>query len=146
SWAIHAGWLRDRPEDYGKVSRQKLMTGAFISAEHYIRAQQQRMRMVAAVEAALRDVDVLLTANSLDPACRIDDEEALLYTYRRQARAPVNLTGHPALAMMCGFSTDGLPLSMQLVGRMHDEATVLRVAAAYERATQWHLTRACELH
>lgn len=142
SWAIHAGWLRNRPEDYGAISRRKLMSGAFVSAEHHIHAQQNRMRMIEAVENALRDVDVLLTVNAMDPPCRMDDDDALLHTYRRQARAPFNITGHPALAMMCGLSANGLPLSMQLVGGMYDEATVLRVAAAYERATQWHLMRA----
>jgi aspartyl-tRNA(Asn)/glutamyl-tRNA(Gln) amidotransferase subunit A len=97
--------------------------------------------MIDAVDAALRDVDVLLTANTMDPACRIDDAQSLARTYPRQARSPFNLTGHPALAMMCGRSKAGLPLSVQFVGRAHDEVTLLRAAAAYERATQWHAQR-----
>jgi aspartyl-tRNA(Asn)/glutamyl-tRNA(Gln) amidotransferase subunit A len=84
---------------------------------------------------------VLLCANSLDPACRIDDDAELARTYPRQARSPFNLTGHPALALMCGLSTGGLPISAQIVGRMHDEVTVLRAGAAYERATDWHTRR-----
>ena len=51
---------------------------------------------------------------------------------------PFNLTGHPALAMMGGLSRAGLPLPVQLVGRSHDEVTLLRVAAAFERTTGWH--------
>jgi aspartyl-tRNA(Asn)/glutamyl-tRNA(Gln) amidotransferase subunit A len=51
---------------------------------------------------------------------------------------PFNLTGHPAISMMTGQSTGGLPLSMQLVSKCFAEATVLRAAAAYERETQWH--------
>ena len=80
-------------------------------------------------------------ANGIDPACRIDDAEGVARTYPRQARSPFNLTGHPALALMCGLSKAGLPLSVQIVGRMHDEVTLLRAAAAYERATKWSAHR-----
>ena len=79
---------------------------------------------------------MLLTANAMDPPCRIDDEEALARTYPRQARGPFNLTGHPAIALMSGLSKSGLPLSIQLVSRYHDEVTLLRAAAGYERACE----------
>lgn len=94
--------------------------------------------MIEAVNDVLRDVDVLLAANAMDPACRIDDDEANARTYPRQARSPFNLTGHPAMGIMCGLSKGGLPLSAQFIGRMHDEATLFRCAAAYERASEWH--------
>jgi aspartyl-tRNA(Asn)/glutamyl-tRNA(Gln) amidotransferase subunit A len=141
SWAIHAAWLRKRPGDYAESTRRKLMSGAFLSAGDYVHAQRHRPQMIDAIDAVLREVDVLLTTNSMDPACRIDDAESLARTYPRQARSPFNLTGHPALAMMCGRSKAGLPLSVQFVGRAHDEVTLLRAAAAYERATQWHTQR-----
>ena len=141
SWAIHEKWLRERPGDYAQTSRVKLMGGAFLSAGDYVHAQQHRLTLTAAVDAVFRDVDVLLTASSFDPACRIDDAAELARTYPRQARSPFNLTGHPALAMMSGLSKKGLPLSVQFVGRAHDEVTLLRAAAAYERATDWHTRR-----
>ena len=141
SWAIHASWLRERPGDYARATRRKLMIGAFHSAADYVHAQQHRLQMIAAVDDAFRDADVLLTANAMDPACRIDDEDALARTYPRQARSPFNLTGHPAIALMCGLTRTGLPLSAQLVGRAHDEVTLLRAAAAYERASGWHRQR-----
>ena len=72
---------------------------------------------------------------------KIEDEAETLRTYPRQARTPFNVTGHPALAMMSGLASTGLPVSVQFVGRYFDDATVLRVAAAYERATQWHKRR-----
>jgi aspartyl-tRNA(Asn)/glutamyl-tRNA(Gln) amidotransferase subunit A len=74
----------------------------------------------------------------MDPSSRIDDAEETARTYPRQARTPFNVTGHPALAMMAGLSRGGLPVSVQFVGRYFDDATVLRVAAGYERATGWH--------
>jgi aspartyl-tRNA(Asn)/glutamyl-tRNA(Gln) amidotransferase subunit A len=101
-----------------------------------VQAQEQRGELICAVEDAFRDVDILVAANSLDPASKIDDEEACTRTYSRNARSPFNLTGHPALAMMAGLSPGGLPLSVQFVGRAHDEITVLRAGAAYERATR----------
>jgi aspartyl-tRNA(Asn)/glutamyl-tRNA(Gln) amidotransferase subunit A len=90
--------------------------------------------MIAAVEAALREVDVLLCASAMDPPSRIEDAEETERTYPRQARTPFNVTGHPALAMMAGLSSGGLPLSVQFVGRYFDEATVFQAAAAWERA------------
>jgi len=137
-WAIHAKQLRDRPQDYAEMSRRKLLCGAFLSAGDYVQAMQRRGEFIEAVNRAFGEVDVLLAANSLDPACRIDDVPEVVRTYTRQARVPFNLTGHPALALMNGLSSSGLPLSMQLIGKHFDEATVLRVGAAYESATPWH--------
>jgi aspartyl-tRNA(Asn)/glutamyl-tRNA(Gln) amidotransferase subunit A len=137
SWAVHAAWLREQPESYAASTRRKLMSGAFLTAEDYVQAQRCRGQMIAAVNDAFKDVDVLVTANAMEPACRIDDEESVNRTYSRQARSPFNLTGHPAIAMMSGLSKTGLPLSVQLVGRHYDEGTLLRVAKAYERASEW---------
>jgi len=133
AWAVHAPWLRSRPGEYGRLGRRRLMAGAFYQAGDYVAAQRRRLRMIAQVEAALREVDVLLCASSMEPACRIEDEEAMAHTYPRQARAPFSVTGHPALAMMAGLSSAGLPTSVQFAGRYFDEATVLLVARAWER-------------
>jgi aspartyl-tRNA(Asn)/glutamyl-tRNA(Gln) amidotransferase subunit A len=137
TWAVHAKWLRQRPEDYSTPTRRKVMPGAFLTAGDYVQAQQWRKLMIEAVDDVLRDFDVLLTASGMDPPFRIDDAAGLARTYPRQARSPFNLTGHPALAMMSGLSRSGLPLSVQFVGRSFDEATLLRAAAGYERATNW---------
>jgi aspartyl-tRNA(Asn)/glutamyl-tRNA(Gln) amidotransferase subunit A len=138
TWAVHAKWLRERPGDYSTPTRRKVMPGAFLSAGDYVQAQQWRARMIDAVDGAFGDVDVLLTASGMDPPLRIDDGPGLARTYPRQGRSPFNLTGHPAIAMMSGLSKRlELPLSVQFVGRTYDEVTLLRVAAAYERVTQW---------
>lgn len=137
-WAVHHRWLVERPQDYAQMSRRKLLPGAFLTAADYVLAMQQRKVLMDAVDSALRDVDILLVVNSMEPACRIDDESEVVRTYPRQARAPFNLTGHPALALMTGLSSHGMPLSMQLVGKFHDEATVLRFGHAYEQLAGWH--------
>jgi aspartyl-tRNA(Asn)/glutamyl-tRNA(Gln) amidotransferase subunit A len=141
AWAIHAPWLREQPENYGQLARQRLMPGAFIPSGDYVNAQRRRLTMIAEVNAALRRYDVLMCASSMDPASNIHDEKETSRTYPRQARTPFNVTGHPALAMGAGFASNGLPLSVQFVGRHFEDARVLRVAEAFERGTEWHKRR-----
>jgi aspartyl-tRNA(Asn)/glutamyl-tRNA(Gln) amidotransferase subunit A len=134
AFAIHARWLRERPGDYGRMTRENLLVGAFLSAEDYVRALKGRRHLIAAVESVFREVDVLLTAATMEPPTRIHDSEATARSYPRQARTPFNVTGHPALAMMSGLSAAGLPLSVQFVARYFEERTLMRAAAGYERA------------
>jgi len=138
AWSIHAPWLRTRPSDYGQLARRRLLPGAFMTAGDYVGAQRRRAEVIAAVEDQFREVDVLLCASSMDPASRLDDPAETARTYPRQARTPFNVTGHPALAMMSGLARNGLPMSVQFAGRYGHDATVLQVAAAYEKATKWH--------
>jgi aspartyl-tRNA(Asn)/glutamyl-tRNA(Gln) amidotransferase subunit A len=133
-FALHATNLRERPDQYGKLTRAALLPGAFTTAEDYLTVQRRRTELTAAMERVFETVDVLLCASSMEPPCRIDDEAAIAHTYLRSARQPFNLTGHPALAMMSGLSSDGLPLSVQFAGRRNDEAAVFGVAAAWEAA------------
>ncbi|MGE3537716.1 MAG: amidase [Candidatus Tectimicrobiota bacterium] len=137
AYAIHEQWLRERPQDYGALMRERVMTGAFFRAVDYVQAMRQRTILVQQFARCMEPVDVAITASSMDPACPIDDAERCEYTYARQARAPFNLTGSPAMAVPTGFASTGLPLSMQIIGKPFDEATVYRVARAYEQATPW---------
>jgi aspartyl-tRNA(Asn)/glutamyl-tRNA(Gln) amidotransferase subunit A len=134
AWAIHGPWLRERPGDYGQLARRRLLAGAFMSGGDYVQASRRRLEMIAAVEGALREVDVLLCASAMDPPSRIDDAAETERTYPRQARTPFNVTGHPALAMMAGLSAAGLPLSVQFVGRYFGEGILFQAARAWERA------------
>jgi aspartyl-tRNA(Asn)/glutamyl-tRNA(Gln) amidotransferase subunit A len=136
-WATHSSWLREQPESYCKSTRRRLLPGAFLTAEDYLRSQRWRRALLVAVEEVFRGIDVLLCASAMDPACRLDDQAELDRTYPRQARTPFNVTGHPALAMMAGLSRTGLPLSVQFAGRYFEEATVLRVARAWEKIGGW---------
>jgi aspartyl-tRNA(Asn)/glutamyl-tRNA(Gln) amidotransferase subunit A len=130
AWAIHGAWLRERPGHYGQLARRRLMAGAFMSAGDYVHASRRRLTMIAAIEDALRQVDVLLCASAMDPPSRIDEAKEVERTYPRQARTPFNVTGHPALAMMAGISSSGLPLSVQFVGRDFAEATLFQISRA----------------
>ncbi|MEZ5765019.1 MAG: amidase [Xanthobacteraceae bacterium] len=139
--SVHEHWLRDRPGDYSHMTRQRMIPGLLLSATDYIQAQRRRKQLVDEISAVLREVDVLLVASSLDQPCRIDDEPELTRTHGRQMRAPFNLSGHPALGIMCGLSSDKMPLGLQLVGAPFSESLLYRAARAYERATHWHTLR-----
>jgi Asp-tRNA(Asn)/Glu-tRNA(Gln) amidotransferase A subunit family amidase len=91
--------------------------------------------------AALTTVDVLVTPTTPGPAPSFDTVLTPEFPFARSNMAPFNMTGLPALAVPCGFTTGGLPLSLQIAGRPFDEATVLRVGHAYEQATDWHRRR-----
>ncbi len=137
AYAIHEKWLRERPQDYASLTRERFLSGAFVRAVDYINATRVRAKLTTAFHALFSGIDVAITASALDPACRIDDPKALESTYGRQARAPFNVTGSPALSVPVGFNKAGLPLGMQIVGKPFSEALVYRVAHAYEQATQW---------
>ena len=109
------------------------LAGDFI----FVNATRLRRKLVGRFHAAIADVDAVVTVSSMEPACRIDDDGMIERTYGRQARAPFNLTGSPAIAVPTGYSSSGMPLSMQIVGKPFREAMIYRVAHAYERATEW---------
>src|SRR5690606_10682107 len=87
AFAVHEKWMRERPEDYGALARERIMAGAFVRAADYINATRLRRKLTDEFHALFDRIDVALTASSMDPACRIDDPQAVEYTYGRQARA-----------------------------------------------------------
>lgn len=121
--------------------RGRVELGLGISAVDYLQAQRARTLLRDEVDAALRTADVLVLPTTAAPAPRIGTKAARVAGRRQNLREllirltlPFNLTGHPALALPAGVDEHGLPVSVQIVGRPYDEATVLAVGAALERA------------
>jgi len=137
--SIHAQWLRERPGDYSRMTRERLLPGLFISGPEYVTALRWRGELARRMDDALAGVAVAIAASSMDPPHSVSDVAEIERYYPRQARTPFNLTGHPALAVPAGFTADGLPLSFQVVGRHLEEAAIYRVARAYEAATRWDM-------
>ena len=133
SFAIHQKWLRETPELYGAYGRRRLMAGAFVPAEAYVNANRERTRLVAELAETMRNVEVLVTAMARYPARPIGEDSL---TPDRQAffSRAFNLTGSPAMSVCNGFSSSGLPLSLQVVGRPFEDHIVLRTGDAVERA------------
>ncbi len=104
---------------------------------HYAEAYAIHERDLQERPQELREVDALITLSSFDQPCRIDDDEAITRTYERQCRMPFNVAGAPAISVPTGFSKEGIPLAMQITGRIFDEAMVYRVAFAYCEAAGW---------
>ena len=146
--AYHDEWMRTRPGDYGADVRDRLRLGAFVSATQYLKAQQARQLIRNEVDALLAKLDVLIAPATPIVAPPVGQTEVVVEGERHDVRSslirltrPFNLSGHPVCAVPCGFTVAGLPMGMQIVGRPFDEATVLRVADAYQRVTDWHTRR-----
>ncbi len=141
AFAYHARDLRERPGLYGEVLREKLLAGALFTADEYVQAQRLRSRLREDTHRALEEVDVLATPTTPGTAPAFKTVLDPDFPFARSNMAPFNMTGLPTLALPCGFSPDGLPISLQLAGRPFEEAAVLRAGYAYEQATEWHRRR-----
>ncbi len=130
-----------RAAEYGPVFRALLEYGLTVTAEDYARGQRARQAVTGLIENALRDVDCILCPAS--PGTAMPRQEFAPPQIARLLRysAPTNFSGHPSITVPNGFTADGLPTAMQFIGRLGDEATILRIAGAYERATGWHRRR-----
>jgi aspartyl-tRNA(Asn)/glutamyl-tRNA(Gln) amidotransferase subunit A len=136
-FAIHGEWLRTRPQDYGRVTRERLMMGAFVTGGEYVQAQRLRRIITAEVDAVLAGCDAILCAGNPTAAPRVVDVDEGPFRRSHPITGPFNATGHPGLALPCGFGASGLPLGVQLIGRSYAEAMLLRIAQAYEQAAGW---------
>ncbi len=148
SAVYHGALLKDHAEELTPNVRDRLELGQLILATQYIKVQRARSIIKDDFIQALRGVDVLVTPTTAIPAPRLGQrnvvieghEEATLDSVGRFTR-PLNQAGLPACTVPCGFTSEGLPVGLQIAGRAFDEATVLRVAHAYEQATDWHPRR-----
>jgi len=130
AFALHEGAFRQNPERFGPHMREWLRPGAFIAASDYIAAQTLREKLTDAVERVLQEHDVLLTASIMTPAPRFDALPQRGVPLIDMQCFPANLTGHPAIGVPSGLAANGLPLSLQLVGRRFDDARLLKIALA----------------
>lgn len=145
----HRQMLRDKSALYTDEVRVMLEAGEFVPATTYIRAQRVRNLLQQEFRKLYDHVDVIVaptiaatavTAGTKSITWPDGSEEPLISAYTRFA-VPGNVTGLPCLSVPCGFSSEGLPIGFQAIGRPFDEATVLRLGAAYEAATDWHTRR-----
>ncbi len=141
AFAYHEQDLRLHPELYGEMLRERLLTGALVAGPEYVQAQRVRMQICADVAEVMKTVDVLATPTTPKTAPTFKTMYDPELAFPRTNMPPFNLTGQPTLALPCGLSASGLPLSLQLSGRAFEEATVLRLGHAYQRATDWHTRR-----
>lgn len=142
SAAIHEAEYRDLPEQLGFALRDKLHAGTMVRAVDYIAAQRRRRHVADVMGVFMRDYDALVTYGAHHVAPRLGVEPEMTDFTAQSSMTPFNLSSHPALVQCTGFDPGGLPLHWQIVGNRFDEATILRLAEAYERATGWRQARA----
>jgi len=141
-YEYHREMSRRAPEKYREGTRIRLYMGALVTAQDFLRAQRLRVRFRREIDALLDTVDVLVFPGQASPAQRFEEISSLeVMAPGSRYTSPWNLLGLPAVSVPAGFTRAGLPVSIQIVGRMGDDATVLRAARAYERATDWHTRR-----
>jgi aspartyl-tRNA(Asn)/glutamyl-tRNA(Gln) amidotransferase subunit A len=143
--AFHKRWMIERPQDYGPQVLMRLQNGLAIPAVLYLEAMRWRGPALAAHNAAVSSVDAVIAPVAPVAAPTIaesdignsPDAEAVIQRLTRFTR-PINYLGLPSLAIPAGFTRRGLPIGMQLIGRPFDEAMLLRIGAAFQRATEFH--------
>jgi len=138
-YTIHERDLRTRPRDFGRILRNRVLPGALIRGEEYQAALRWRVALAREQHAAFSRFDALLTAGARTIADKADPEQKDRLVTAPSITMPFSVSGVPALAIPCGFSrAEGMPLSLQIAGRPFAEATLLRIAHAYQQATDWH--------
>jgi aspartyl-tRNA(Asn)/glutamyl-tRNA(Gln) amidotransferase subunit A len=144
SYANHAEFVARSPELYQPETLRRIRTGEDISAGEVEQRRRELKQVRSEVHKVFEGVDVLVTPTTPVPAAAIDElkqdpdllrpHELLLLRNTR----PVNVWGLPAISIPCGFTTAGLPIGLQIIGPHWKEEGVLRLAYAYEQATNWH--------
>ena len=135
-FTIHAADLRQRPELFGASLRYRIIAGSLVRAEDYIQAMRLRTELARSLQAVLSTVDLLMLPTG-EPAGKLQPVHPSTLFTQPSLTAAFNVGGNPALSVCSGFDARGLPFSLQIVGRLFDEATVLRAGDAYEKATPW---------
>jgi aspartyl-tRNA(Asn)/glutamyl-tRNA(Gln) amidotransferase subunit A len=139
-YAVHEPALRRQLSDFGEDFLGRTLGALLISAADYVQASRWRRVLIAEAAALYAKYDALVTA-APGPAPRLESWRTISFWQKASVTTPFNVLGGPALVQCIGYTPDGLPLSMQIVGRPFDDATVLRVAHAYEAATPWRARR-----
>src|SRR5580692_5221361 len=139
-----AGYFPSRAADYGEEVGQRIATGAKVPAHRYLAGFDVRKRLLAEFGAAFESVDAIVAPTVPVPAppigaesVRIDGEEIGARPAIVGHCRPANFTGLPAISVPCGFTSEGLPVGLQFIGRAFEEASLLRIAHSYEQANDW---------
>ena len=141
-------YAQTRAEGFGKEVKRRIILGTYVLSAgyydaYYRKASQVRTLMRMDFESAFQKVDVIVAPTAPTPAFRIGEkvEDPLQMYLSDILTIPVNLAGIPALVLPCGFSREGLPIGLQIMGKHFDEGKLLRAGYAFEQNTDFHLKK-----
>jgi aspartyl-tRNA(Asn)/glutamyl-tRNA(Gln) amidotransferase subunit A len=139
--AAYEEWARTRLGDFGERVRSRLMLGALVSGVDYLQAVRRRRELRAELQAAMAGLDAVLTAAQPSEAPKIDALPKWDVFELPSFTMPFNVAGYPAISVCSGYGAGGLPVAIQLVGKPFQDAMVLRIADAFEKATDFRNKR-----
>ena len=113
--------------------RARFTVGGLFTSGDYVQAQRLRNVLKREVAQVLERVDVIVTPTTSTPALRFEEADVMTTARSPSFTSPFNMTGLPAISVPCGFTSNGLPVGLQIVGRPFDEPGVLRAAYAFEQ-------------
>ncbi|MFZ6016396.1 MAG: Asp-tRNA(Asn)/Glu-tRNA(Gln) amidotransferase subunit GatA [Nitrospirota bacterium] len=141
-------YINTRAQGFGAEVKRRIMLGTYALSSgyyeaYYKKAQQVRTLIKQDFEKAFQDVDVIVTPTSPTAAFKIGEKTAdPLQMYLSDIfTISVNLAGVPGISIPCGFTSNNLPIGLQMIGKHFDEESILKVAYAYEQSTDWHKRR-----
>jgi aspartyl-tRNA(Asn)/glutamyl-tRNA(Gln) amidotransferase subunit A len=137
AYVYHRQWITASPEKYQPSTRRSIQHGAEILGWQYSDARRHVDLLRQSIGQVFNDVDLLVLPTMKGPAGLLSENSAA----RGNNDVAFDVFGLPAISVPCGFTANGLPLGIQIVGRHFDELTVFALAHAYEQATRWHLRR-----
>ena len=140
-FSVHAHSFRTRPGDFGDDFLGRALGAVLISGADYMAAQRERRVMLAELRPVWQRYQALVTPTAPAPAPPFGAWRTANFWQKASFTTPWNVSGGPALSQCMGFSRSGLPLALQIAGRPWDDATVLGIGHAYERATGWRARR-----
>ena len=145
AFAIHHSGLRADASRFGQDFLGRVLPGCLVPAYAQSQAHRKRRLLIDQMRAVLQRCDALVTTGP-GPAPRFDAPRTHGFLYglwsdRPNLLAPFSVTGFPTLSVCSGFAANGLPCSLQIVGRPWEDAGVLRIGEAFQTVTDWHTRR-----
>lgn len=138
-------YMKTRAEGFGQEVKRRIMLGTYALSSgyydaYYRKAQQVRRLVKEDFDRAFTEVDAILTPTSPTPAFRFGEktQDPLTMYLSDIFTIPVNLAGLPGISIPCGFTSENLPVGLQIIGKPFDEGTILRIANSYQKVTNWH--------
>lgn len=141
-------YSRTRKEGFGNEAKRRIILGTYVLSRgyydaYYLRALKVRTLIRRDFEEAFKECDLIITPTSPTPPFKIGEkiEDPLSMYLSDIYTISANLAGLPAMSLPCGFTQDGLPIGMQIIGKAFEEETIFRLAYTYEQNTDWHKKR-----